>query len=85
MYRDIVASVGPTAIAFHVADSFYNYQSGVYRQPNCDMRVNHAMLLVGYGTDPVHGDYFKVKNSWGMFSKNFLMISVFFKNDFHIF
>ena len=27
--------------------------------------VNHAVTLIGYGTDPSEGDFWLVKNSWG--------------------
>jgi Papain family cysteine protease len=38
-------------------DSFYNYESGVYNQENCCKDIVHAMIIVGYGVDPVGGDY----------------------------
>merc|ERR1719367_2456392 len=30
-----------------------------------NINLNHAIQLVGYGTDPEHGDYWLVRNSWG--------------------
>jgi hypothetical protein len=55
--RDIVAAVGPVSMVTCVEESFWNYESGVYYQPNCCTDIQHAMLIVGYGTDPVGGDY----------------------------
>lgn len=63
-----VALLGPQAIVIHAGEkSFMNYAGGVHDNPQCsgDMRdLNHAVLLVGYGTDPKGGDYWLVKNSW---------------------
>ncbi|XP_076969438.1 dipeptidyl peptidase 1 isoform X1 [Tamandua tetradactyla] len=63
---------GPMAVAFEVYDDFLHYRNGVYhhtglRDPfNPFELTNHAVLLVGYGTDLASGlDYWTVKNSWG--------------------
>lgn len=36
------------------------YSSGVLSFDKCDADIDHAVLLVGYGTDSALGDYWKV-------------------------
>jgi hypothetical protein len=56
------------SVAFQVASDFRDYASGVYSSTVCKngaMDVNHAVLAVGYGTDPVSNmTYWTIKNSW---------------------
>ena len=59
---------GPVSVHIKVANAaFYKYKRGVYTDDDCghgEMIANHAMLVVGYGTEGEH-DYWLVKNSWG--------------------
>lgn len=61
-----LATKGPLAIAAD-ASPWHLYGSGVF--DGCDysnnIGLNHAIQLVGYGTDPAEGDYWLVRNSWG--------------------
>ena len=62
--KNAIATVGPVAVAIHVQDSLRSYSSGVYYDPTCKGGRDHAVLVVGYGTE--NGmDYWLVKNSWG--------------------
>ena len=50
-----------------------SYKSGVYTGKvgtsttiECSAdNVNHAVVIVGYGTDATYGAYWKIRNSWG--------------------
>uniref|UniRef100_A0A0G4H8P6 Peptidase C1A papain C-terminal domain-containing protein n=1 Tax=Chromera velia CCMP2878 TaxID=1169474 RepID=A0A0G4H8P6_9ALVE len=59
-----VAEHGPVAVAIQANEmAFKFYKSGVLTE-HCGSRMNHGVLLVGYGTE--NGlDYWLVKNSWG--------------------
>jgi cathepsin L len=58
-----VATKGPIAIS--VDASWGGYETGVYTGA-CGTTIDHAVQLVGYGTDSNSGhDYWLVRNSWG--------------------
>ncbi|XP_055308019.1 procathepsin L-like [Sitodiplosis mosellana] len=62
-----IFNIGPITAALYAGNSgFQFYQSGIYHEPECSEQVNHAVLIVGYGTDQTAGDYYIVKNSYGL-------------------
>lgn len=66
---ETVATFGPVSVGIDVSAEFLRYSQGVYYDPDWSpwspRYTNHAMLVVGYGTDSKAGDYWIVKNSWG--------------------
>ncbi|RXG55064.1 Digestive cysteine proteinase 3 [Armadillidium vulgare] len=64
-----VATVGPIAVAVQVTDNFEDYQDGIFYDADCSsynpLKLNHGVLVVGYGTTDGGEDYWLVKNSWG--------------------
>ncbi|KAM8786573.1 cathepsin S isoform 2-T2 [Rhynchonycteris naso] len=65
--KEAVAVKGPVSVAVDASHpSFFLYKSGVYYDPECTLKVNHAVLVIGYGN--LDGkDYWLVKNSWGRY------------------
>jgi len=65
--KSAIALHGPVAVAVDASPrDFMRYRSGVMKTDYCSQTaVTHAILAVGYGTDPYEGDYWLVKNSWG--------------------
>jgi len=59
------ANLGPVAVAIEAdTEVFQFYESGVFNDPTCGTNLDHAVLLVGYGTDSRAGSYWIIKNSW---------------------
>ena len=58
---------GPTSVTIE-ADQlvFQLYKTGILDSEKCGTTLDHAVIAVGYGTDPDCGcDYYIVRNSWG--------------------
>ncbi|KAI1705076.1 papain family cysteine protease domain-containing protein [Ditylenchus destructor] len=64
-----VFKYGPIAVIVHSSlDSFKHYGRTVYADVDCKSnKPDHGMLLIGYGTDEVDGDFWLLLNSWGTF------------------
>ena len=60
-------SQGPVSVAIAVTDSVMHYKSGVYDDVSCGTGLNHAVNLIGYGTDSTtFQKFYLVRNSWGV-------------------
>ncbi|KAF1439468.1 Cathepsin S, partial [Pygoscelis papua] len=63
--KDAVANVGPISVSIDASQpTFFLYKAGIYHDPSCSQKVNHAVLVIGYGSSDGE-DYWLVKNSWG--------------------
>jgi cathepsin L len=64
---DALYNKGPLAISVQ-ANTWQHYESGVFN--GCtnmsNIEIDHAVQLVGYGVDGTAGEYWLVRNSWGV-------------------
>ena len=68
-----IAVIGPVSVSIKATENFMFYREGVFYDPTCAEslgQVNHAVLLVGYGTEPAGADFWIIQNTlgtvWGM-------------------
>lgn len=61
------AAMGPVSVGINASPrSFAYYSSGTLNDATCTSNgLNHAVLVVGWGTDSSGMDYWLIKNSWG--------------------
>ena len=58
-------TIGPVSVAIEAdQQDFQLYSSGIFTA-KCGTNLDHAVLLVGYGTDEKNQNYYILKNSWG--------------------
>ena len=56
---------GPVSIALDAGKSVFQlYRSGILNSSSCGTTLNHAVVIVGYGTSG-STPYWLVRNSWG--------------------
>jgi cathepsin L len=65
--QQAVALIGPVSVGIDASlPSFQLYHTGVYQPADCSStNLDHAVLVVGYGTTSDNTDYWLIKNSWG--------------------
>ncbi|GIL54871.1 hypothetical protein Vafri_10565, partial [Volvox africanus] len=68
---EAVALHGPVAVGIDGGQATFRfYSEGIYHDPHCGQKLDaldHAVLLVGYGTTPEGVDYWLIKNSWSKY------------------
>lgn len=71
--KTAISTYGVVDAAVYVTTSFQNYTGGIFSDnyTSCSSSpcyytpTNHAIALVGWGTDATTGDYWILRNSWG--------------------
>ncbi len=71
--KTAIMTYGVVDAAVYVSTAFQNYSGGIFSDastacngsPCYNTTTNHAISLVGWGTDATYGDYWILRNSWG--------------------
>ena len=69
--KNAIMTYGVIDVAVYAGNGFQSYSGGIYRDTKTSClqgyytQTNHAVALVGWGTDSVYGDYWILRNSWG--------------------
>jgi cathepsin L len=59
-----LATSGPLVASVDSA-KWHAYETGIFNSCNkTNPQLGHAVMLIGYGTDPQFGDYWLIRNSW---------------------
>ena len=60
-------AIKPNSVAIEADTSYFqSYTSGIMSGTACGTNIDHAVVIVGYGTDATSGvAYWLVRNSWG--------------------
>jgi len=59
-----LAEKGPVAVSV-AADTWFNYDNGVFNGCGKDAVIDHAVTAMGYGEDATGTKYWIIQNSWG--------------------
>ena len=67
---EIKAAISQMPVSAEIAASsieFRTYSGKVITGTTCGTRLNHSVVIVGYGDDPEAGHYYLIRNSWGSY------------------
>ena len=58
--------INPVAVAISSNNVYiHSYKRGIIDSTKCGTNIDHAVLVVGYGTDKITGlEYWLIMNSW---------------------
>lgn len=63
--KDALMRRGTLVAYMDIYYDIYSYSSGVYVTNRQNKLGSHAVRMIGWGTDPVAGNYWLIANSWG--------------------